>query len=166
MKQPLGRCVNRAPREPPPLPLLAHPRRVRPTAARGELVSRRACDSTQRRGRPPEIRDSTGAAGGRPARRRSRPAPYHERKRYERERREATGRLPPESVESNLLRYANVEEIDRDEPVVELTPRSVQRVVSMTVERVAGETGTDDWGKMSATISDATTPRTCSSESR
>ncbi|GGM69277.1 integrase [Halarchaeum rubridurum] len=56
----------------------------------------------------------------------------------------------PDSVESDLLRYANVEGIERDESIVDLTPRSVQRVVSRTAERVGDEIGDEDWQKVSS----------------
>lgn len=56
----------------------------------------------------------------------------------------------PDGVENDLLRYANVEGIDRSEPVVDVTPRSVQRIVSRTAETVADELGNDDWRKVSS----------------
>ncbi|AAV47145.1 bacterio-opsin activator-like protein [Haloarcula marismortui ATCC 43049] len=56
----------------------------------------------------------------------------------------------PEQVESEVLRYANVEEIDRDEPIIDLTERSVQRRVKETAERVGEETGNADWQKVSS----------------
>jgi integrase len=56
----------------------------------------------------------------------------------------------PEQVESDLLRYANVEDIDRDEPIIDLSERSVQRRVKATAERVAEETGDADWQKLSS----------------
>ncbi|RLM96247.1 site-specific integrase [Haloarcula sp. Atlit-7R] len=56
----------------------------------------------------------------------------------------------PEQVESELLRYANVEDINRDEPIIDLSERSVQRRVKATAERVAEETGDTDWQKLSS----------------
>lgn len=56
----------------------------------------------------------------------------------------------PESVESELLRFANVEGIDRDEEIVDLTPRTVQRRVTKTAERVAEEIDDPDWRKVSS----------------
>ena len=56
----------------------------------------------------------------------------------------------PESVESDLLRYANVEEIDRDESIIDLSDRSVQRRVKKTAEIIADETGDSDWQKVSS----------------
>ena len=56
----------------------------------------------------------------------------------------------PEHVESELLRYANVEGIDRDESLIDLSDRSVQRRVKATAETVADETGDSDWRKVSS----------------
>lgn len=56
----------------------------------------------------------------------------------------------PESVESDLLRYANVEGIEQDETLIDLSRRSVQRVVSRTAGRVADATGDEDWEKVSS----------------
>jgi integrase len=56
----------------------------------------------------------------------------------------------PESVESELLRFANVGGIDRDEPIIDLTPRTVQRRVSKTAKAVAKKTGDPDWKKLSS----------------
>jgi len=56
----------------------------------------------------------------------------------------------PESVESELLRYANVEGIDHDEQLIQLSDRSVQRRVKATAEAVAEETGDSDWRKVSS----------------
>jgi len=46
--------------------------------------------------------------------------------------------------------YSNSEEIADDEPLIELTPRSVQRVVTRIAECVADETGDPDWRKVSS----------------
>lgn len=56
----------------------------------------------------------------------------------------------PESVESDLLRFANVEGVEQDQPVIELSERSVQRRVKATAEQVAEETGDSDWEKVSS----------------
>lgn len=56
----------------------------------------------------------------------------------------------PENVESEILRFANVEGIDRDEQIIDLSPRTVQRRVSKTAERVAEDTGEPDWEKVSS----------------
>lgn len=56
----------------------------------------------------------------------------------------------PESVESELLRYANVEGIGQDEQLIDLTERTVQRRVKATAETVAEETGDSDWQKVSS----------------
>ncbi|WP_435318490.1 site-specific integrase [Haloarchaeobius sp. TZWSO28] len=56
----------------------------------------------------------------------------------------------PEDVESDLLRYANAEGIERDEQLVSISDRQVQRRVKATAEAVAEETGDDDWRKVSS----------------
>jgi len=56
----------------------------------------------------------------------------------------------PESVESDLLRYANVEGVERDESLINLSDRSVQRRVKVTAEAVADQTGDTDWQKVSS----------------
>ncbi|WP_435358461.1 site-specific integrase [Haloarchaeobius sp. DFWS5] len=56
----------------------------------------------------------------------------------------------PEDVESDLLRYANVEGIERDEQLVSIGDRQVQRRVKTTAKRVADETGDGDWRKVSS----------------
>ncbi|MFC6953544.1 site-specific integrase [Halorubellus litoreus] len=56
----------------------------------------------------------------------------------------------PESVESDLLRYANVEGIERDEPIFDVTKRTVQRRVKATAEVVADESDDPDWRKVSS----------------
>ena len=56
----------------------------------------------------------------------------------------------PESVESELLRYANVEESAYDEQLRELSDRSGQRWVKKTAEAVAEATGDSDWRTVSS----------------
>jgi len=56
----------------------------------------------------------------------------------------------PEHVESELLRYANVEGIGHDEELIDLSDRSIQRRVKKTAETVAEETGDSDWRNVSS----------------
>lgn len=50
---------------------------------------------------------------------------------------------------SELLRYANVEGIEREESLIDLSDRSVQRRFKKTAQTVAEETGDADWRKVS-----------------
>ena len=54
------------------------------------------------------------------------------------------------SVESDIHRFINSENISRGEPIVDLTPRAVRAVVKRTARRAADETGTDDYEFVSA----------------
>ncbi|WP_435332855.1 site-specific integrase [Haloarchaeobius sp. TZWWS8] len=56
----------------------------------------------------------------------------------------------PEDVESDLLRFANVEGIGHDEQLVSISDRQVQRRVKSTAVQVADQTGDDDWRKLSS----------------
>jgi len=56
----------------------------------------------------------------------------------------------PHEVERAIHLYSNSEEIADDEPLIELTPQSVQCVVTRTAERVGDETGDPDWRKVSS----------------
>jgi integrase len=56
----------------------------------------------------------------------------------------------PRSVERDLHRYQRAEDITHDEPFIDITPRSVQRVVKTVTERTAERTGNDDFQKVSS----------------
>ena len=56
----------------------------------------------------------------------------------------------PGSVESDIHRFINSENISPDEPIVDLTPRAVRAVVKRTARRAADETGIDDYEFVSA----------------
>jgi len=56
----------------------------------------------------------------------------------------------PASVESDIHRFINSENISPDEPIVDLTPRAVRAVVKRTARRAADETGIDDYSYVSA----------------
>jgi len=56
----------------------------------------------------------------------------------------------PAEVESDIHRYARTHDLGDSDVLVDLSPRSVQRVVSETAELVEQDTGNPDWGKVSA----------------
>jgi integrase len=56
----------------------------------------------------------------------------------------------PQDVESDIHRYANAEDIDPHQPLVELSERGVRDVVKRTVERAAEATGDDDYRYVSS----------------
>jgi integrase len=53
-------------------------------------------------------------------------------------------------VESDIHRYANAEDIDRNQPLVQLSERGVRDVVKRTAESAAGATGDDDYRYVSS----------------
>jgi integrase len=56
----------------------------------------------------------------------------------------------PADVEGDIHRYTNAEDIDRHEPLVDLSERGVRDVVKRTAERAAEETGDDDFQYVSS----------------
>ncbi|WP_255681686.1 site-specific integrase [Natrinema sp. SYSU A 869] len=56
----------------------------------------------------------------------------------------------PKDVEGDIHRYQNAEDIDSDEPLVDLTERGVRAVIKRTAERTADETGDDDYQYVSS----------------
>lgn len=56
----------------------------------------------------------------------------------------------PRSVERDLHRYQRAEEIGDEDPYIDLTRRSVQRIVKTVAERTAERTGNDDFQKVSS----------------
>ncbi|MWV40124.1 site-specific integrase [Natrialba sp. INN-245] len=51
----------------------------------------------------------------------------------------------PKDVEGDIHRYQNAVDIDRGEPLIDLTERGVRAVVKRTAEQAAEETGDDDY---------------------
>jgi integrase len=56
----------------------------------------------------------------------------------------------PRSVERDLHRYQRAESISDDEPFIDMTRRSVQRIVKTVAERTAERTDNDDFQKVSS----------------
>jgi len=56
----------------------------------------------------------------------------------------------PADVEGDIHRYTNAEDIDRNEPLVDLSERGVRDVVKRTAERAAEETGDEDFRYVSS----------------
>jgi hypothetical protein len=56
----------------------------------------------------------------------------------------------PRSVERDLHRYQRAEGINHDEPFIDITRRSVQRIVKTVAERTAERTGNDNFQKVSS----------------
>ena len=56
----------------------------------------------------------------------------------------------PKDVEADIHRFVRAEEIDTDEPLVDLTERGVRAVVKRTVERAADGTGDGDFRYVSS----------------
>jgi integrase len=56
----------------------------------------------------------------------------------------------PTDVEAAIHRYRNAEEIDRGEPLIDLTERGVRDVVKRTAERAAEKTGDSDYHHVSS----------------
>lgn len=56
----------------------------------------------------------------------------------------------PASVEADLHRYVTAESIGRNDPIIDLTERGIRDVVKRTAERVADETGDDDFRYVSS----------------
>lgn len=56
----------------------------------------------------------------------------------------------PREVERDLHRYQRAENIAQSDPVIDVTPRTVQRVVKTAATRAAGRIGNDDFRKVSS----------------
>jgi len=56
----------------------------------------------------------------------------------------------PRDVEGDIHRYQNAAEIDRHEPLIDLSERAVRAVVKWTAERAVEETGNDDFRYVSS----------------
>lgn len=56
----------------------------------------------------------------------------------------------PKDVEDDIHRYRNATDIDRDEPLIDLTERGVQAVVKRTANHAADETSDDDFRHVSS----------------
>jgi len=56
----------------------------------------------------------------------------------------------PKDVEGDIHRFQNAEDVDRHEPLVDLTERGVRDVVKRTAERAAEETGDEDYQHVSS----------------
>lgn len=56
----------------------------------------------------------------------------------------------PSDVEGTIHRYQNAAEIDRDEPLIDLSERGVRAAVKRTAERAAEETGDEDFRHVSS----------------
>jgi integrase len=56
----------------------------------------------------------------------------------------------PRSVERDLHRYQRAEDIASDDPYIDLTRRSVQRIVKTIAEQTADQTGNDDFQQVSS----------------
>lgn len=87
---------------------------------------RRTDDGDHYRLRVPEGKDTTGT-GGKP------------RDAY----------LPSE-VEGDIHRFQNAEDVDRSEPLIDLTERAIRDVVKRTASRAAEETGDEDFQHVSS----------------
>jgi Phage integrase family. len=56
----------------------------------------------------------------------------------------------PKDVEGDIHTYQSAEEIDRDEPLVDLSERGIRAIVKRTAERAAEKTGDDDFRHVSS----------------
>jgi len=56
----------------------------------------------------------------------------------------------PRDLERDLHRYVKAEGIADDEPIIDVSGRTVRRITKRTAEQLAEETGDDDWRKVSS----------------
>lgn len=56
----------------------------------------------------------------------------------------------PASVEADIHRYVNAEDISRNEPIIDHTERGISEVVKRTAEGATEETGNDDFRYVSS----------------
>lgn len=56
----------------------------------------------------------------------------------------------PKDVEADIHRYVSAEEIDADDPIVDLSERGIRGVIKRTAERAADETGDADFQYVSS----------------